>query len=740
MFKQRFNQRKALRFRQFSRKGYALFACLGRVVTICVLSVATLRSAAATKAADVTVADGSAIGITADDDDVTVADGSPTGITAAADSTDKMVTLDDIEVTASRAPLALGQTARIVTVLSREDIQAAPVQSINDILKMAVGVDVRQRGPIGAQTDVSIRGGTQEQMTILLNGINICDPQTGHNSFDLPCDIGDIERIEILEGPAGRIYGTSSLVGAINVVTRQNEKSEPTVGSQRESQMRNEKWGGGSHVQARVEGGSFGYLSAAASISHLTLPIAHSSSIVSHLSASVTRSDGYSRSKAGNLNSDYHGGKLFYQGHYNANQLRIHWHAGLSTKGYGSNTFYSAKYDEQYERTTKLYTALQGEIACNLYEKDGKVFGLHLKPSIYWNRSHDRFELIRGSEEKVPFNYHRTDVFGINLNSWFDWLLGRTAFGAEFRNEDIVSTNLGEPLNEPFSHYKAGLNRSNLSFHLEHNIVFSHFTLSAGFVAVKNTWNQMPFTVYPGIDASLRLGNHWKVYASYNASLRMPSFTELYYSVGGHKADKYLKPEELHAVEGGVKYYARAVTAQASVFHHHGHNMIDWVMDTREPDAVWQSVNHTKINAIGIEASATLDLERACHLPHSTLLVAYCYQHQRKDEEPFIQSQYALEYLRHKLTATLRCRLTEQLGLTVNYRWQDRMGSYTDTSGNICDYHPYSVVDARLSWTADTWSLYLEGNNLTGHRYIDYGNVPQPGTWLTVGCKWHISF
>ena len=179
MYKPLFNQRKALRFRQFTRKGYALFACLGKVVTIGVLSVATLRAAASTTADDLTVA----------------------------------------EITGSRAPLALGQAARMVTVLSRDEIQAAPVQSINDLLKMAVGVDVRQRGPIGAQTDVSIRGGTQEQITILLNGINICDPQTGHNAFDLPCDISDIERIEVLEGPAARVFGTSSLVGAINVVT-----------------------------------------------------------------------------------------------------------------------------------------------------------------------------------------------------------------------------------------------------------------------------------------------------------------------------------------------------------------------------------------------------------------------------------------------------------------------------------------------------------------------------------------
>ena len=113
-FKRQFNQRKAIRFRQFSRKGYALFACLGRVVTIGVLSVATLRAAAVTTPDSLSVVGGSSANI-ADDD-----------------SPDKEATLDDVEVTGSRAPLALGQAARMVTVLSREGIQAAPVQSSND--------------------------------------------------------------------------------------------------------------------------------------------------------------------------------------------------------------------------------------------------------------------------------------------------------------------------------------------------------------------------------------------------------------------------------------------------------------------------------------------------------------------------------------------------------------------------------------------------------------------------------
>ena len=695
-YKTLFNQRKALRFRQFSRKGYALFACLGRVVTIGVLSVATLESASAAHRH-----------VSTDEEH--------------ADSlrvTDKEATLDDVEVTGSRAPLALGQAARMVTVLSREEIQAAPVQSINDLLKMAVGVDVRQRGPIGAQTDIGIRGSTSEQITILLNGINICDPQTGHNAFDMPCDVSDIVRIEVLEGPAARVYGTSSLVGAINIVSL-----SPVPSPNRER----------SKVQARMEGGSFGYLSTACRL-QFAPPFGGVGG--GSLSASFTRSDGYSRAKSGALNADYSGGKAFYQGGYSNDDLHVKWHAGISTKGFGSNTFYSAKYDEQYEKTTKLFTALQGDVRCKMYEGRGKSYELHLKPNIYWNRSYDRFELIRGSEEKVPFNHHRTDVFGINLNSYFDWSAGRTAFGAEFRNEDIVSSNLGEPLNNPYGHYKYGLNRSNLSFHLEHNILLRRFTLSAGFVAIKNTWNEMPFTLYPGIDASLRMGDHWKVYASYNSSLRMPSFTELYYSVGGHKADKYLKPEEMQAVEGGVKYSSRWLTAQASIFHHHASNMIDWVMDIREADPVWQSVNHTKVNTLGEEVSISLNLANIIHLPSSILHLSYCHLHQQKQEADYLQSQYSLEYLRHKLTAQLRMHLTESLELTLGYRWQDRMGQYTTIDGEVKDYHPYSVVDARLSWTKDSYSIYIEGDNLTGHRYVDYGNVPQPGCWITGGLKW----
>ena len=671
------------KFKRFGRKGYSLFAVLGRVVVVGVLSVATLSKSHA---------EGVGVKPVIDNDTT--------------DKTDRELTLDEVSVTGSRAPLTRAQAARMVTVLERADIQAAPVQSVNDLLKYVASVDVRQRGPIGAQTDISIRGGNYEQITILLNGINICDPQTGHNAFDFPVDISEIERIEVLEGPAGRVYGTSSLLGAINIVTR----PRPT-----------------SSVSAHIEGGSYGYLSAGARAN------VASGKWNNQLSGSYSRSDGYQRNSAGGLNSDYSGGKAFYQGTYDDDIVSVSWHAGLSTKDFGSNTFYGAKWDDQFEHTLKTYTALQAET---------KKGSFHLKPSIYWNHSYDRFELFRDAAEKYPFNYHRTDIFGVNLNGYFDWILGRTAVGAELRNEDLLSGNLGEPLDNPHHisgtdrYYDHGINRTNISFVVEHNILLRRFTLSAGLVAVKNSWNGMNMKVYPGIDASYRIGDSFKIFANYNTSLRMPSVTELYYSVGGHVADKNLKPEEISSVEAGVKYADHGITTQASVYHNNWKNMIDWIRYTADgPDAPWQSVNFTEVKATGFQAQLTLNFRQI--VPTQRILksfnASYNYLFQDKDIDSSVESKYSLEYLRHKLVANLQLNIVSRLDLGINFRWQDRRGTYTDFDGTVKEYSPYSVVDARLSWTAPKYKLYLEANNIFDKNYIDYGCVPQPGTWLIAG-------
>jgi iron complex outermembrane receptor protein len=689
MYKPTFKiRRQVLVFRHFGNKGYSLFACLGREVVCSVLSVATLTYASAESVST----------------DPVVTD-------SASMTTAREMMLEEVSVTGSRAPLTKSQAARMVTVLDRAEIQQAPVQSINDLLKYAIGVDVRQRGPIGAQTDISIRGGTQDQIILLLNGINICDPQTGHNAMDLPVDLSDIIRIEVLEGPAGRIYGSSSLVGAINIVT-----SSSGVLGQAKRQSR------AADITLHAEGGSYGYAKVGGRFAF------EKTSFSNAVSANYARSDGYSRSKAGELNTDFSGSKAFYQGQYLDENIRIRWHLGIADKGFGSSTFWASpkwQADDQFEHTTKIYSAIQAETHCGR---------LKLMPSIYWNQNRDRYEGYRNHPEKMKYNYNRTDVYGVNLSSYFDWKAGRTAFGAEIRNEDLVSGNLGEPLAQTLHikgtdrDYTLGVNRTNISGYLEHNLLLEHLTISAGFVAVKNTWSNMNMTIYPGIDVSYRPNSQWTLHASYNTSLRMPSFTEMYYKLQGYAADPHLKPEEMRALEAGFNFQSSFFNLQCALWHHSGRNMIDWIMDTRKGDeAVWQSVNHTKINSIGFETDARLRIK------NSELRVSYSYIHQEKEQEAYIVSQYALEYLRHKLVANAQVPIIYKLSLGVNFRWQDRVGQYTDFDGIVHDYQPYALVDTRLTWKEPKWKVYLEANNLFDKDYLDFGHVEEPGRWLIAG-------
>ena len=511
-----------------------------------------------------------------------------------------------------------------------------------------------------------------------------------------------------MEGPAGRVYGTSSLLGAINVITRIPDRNSITV---------------------HAEGGSYGYASGGLRTNIV------SGKWRNQFSGSYARSDGYSRNKAGTLNADYRGTKAFYQGNYRDGDLKISWHAGLSSKDFGSNTFYGVKWDDQFEHTFKSFTALQAEV------KSGSFY---FRPSFYWNRSTDRFELFRDAPDKYPFNYNRTDVYGVNLNAYADWALGRTAVGAELRNEDLVSGNLGEQLARPHRihgtdrSYDRGLNRTNVSFIVEHNVLLRRFTLSMGIIATKNSWAEMNMRVYPGADVSYRLDDHFKLFASYNSSLRMPSVTELYYSVGGHKADKYLKPEELSALEGGLKYRSDGVSGTASVYYNHCKNLIDWIRYTAEgPNGEWHSVNFGTINATGIETALRFDFDRLWPSQHflRSVDVAYHYIDQNKQEHDGLQSRYVLEFLRHKIVAGMQLHVWNKLNMTLAYRFADRTGSYTDVQGQVQTYRPYSIVDARMSWNDAGYKLYVEANNLSGKKYVDVGNVPQPGAWVTAGCS-----
>lgn len=698
MYKTHFERAKeTVTWRQFARRGYSAFASLKRQVRIGVLSAATLSVAARAEA---------------------VLGTSPMPYTEQEDEHEER--LDEVTVSGTMAPLTELQSARIVSVLSRQEIERAGVQSINDLLKLATGVDVRQRGGFGVQTDISIDGGTFDQMTLLLNGVNISNPHTGHLSMDLPVTVDDIERIEVLEGAASRVYGATAFGGAINVVTR---KALPNSANK-----------SGAEGSATARAGSFGTFEASGRVGLAT------GRITNNLSGGGGRSDG------GTMNSDWRKGQFFYQGNWQSDNLSLDWQAGMSRKAYGANTFYSAAYPDQYERNERWMMSVGAETNGHF----------HLTPSVYWNRTYDNFELVRG--ERFGENFHQGDVYGLQLGGYFNWKLGRTAVGTELRQEGMLSSNLGRDLeeaqyvkvrNQDDICYTRKDDRTLVSYNIEHNIVLDHWTISAGLLANMATSVNHRHRFYPGVDVAWRANTQWRVFASYNKGFRLPTFTELYYKSATHEGNKGLRPEENHSLQLGTQYRQQGLTGTLRGFYHRGRQMIDWVMYD-EADTYHSTAFN--LDNLGIQAEMKLDFTPLVgrDIWVQSLSIGYTYIHQdRHDKTAIYKSNYALEYLRNKLVASLNHRIWDRLSANWSVRWQDRMGSYLLydqtyidsatgylrglSSNRLVSYHPYATLDVKLLWNERHYDLFVQGTNVTNHQYYDLGNIPQPGICVLAG-------
>ena len=109
-------------------------------------------------------------------------------------------------------------------------------------------------------------------------------------------------------------------------------------------------------------------------------------------------------------------------------------------------------------------------------------------------------------------------MYGVNLGAWIETKVGKTAFGAEMRSENIISTNLGKETSDSVAvrgvddiFYTKKDGRDNISYYAEHTFLLKKWTLSLGAIAHKVTNLNTKMKVYPGVDVTLRQNDYWKI-------------------------------------------------------------------------------------------------------------------------------------------------------------------------------------------------------------------------------------
>jgi len=130
------------------------------------------------------------------------------------------ITLSEVSFTAHGNRQPTRNTGRNVWIVPGYLLARSPIHSLDDLLRFIPGIEVQQRGPQGAQGDLLIRGGTFQQVLVLIDGIRLNDPLTGHFNAYIPIDPLEIDRIEILKGPAAATWGSEAVGGVIQIFTK----------------------------------------------------------------------------------------------------------------------------------------------------------------------------------------------------------------------------------------------------------------------------------------------------------------------------------------------------------------------------------------------------------------------------------------------------------------------------------------------------------------------------------------
>lgn len=456
---------------------------------------------------------------------------------------------ESIVVTGTFDAIPLEEADRAVRVIPVDAARRLLAPALADLLREDPSLDLRSRAPGGVQTDLSIRGGSFGQTLVLLDGMRINDPQTGHHSMDIPAPLEAVERIELLKGAGSAYYGSDAVGGAVNIITREPEAAELRLrgaagnfGTNRQAGLAAAVWRGVSQQLSFSRDFSTGF---APDRDYRNLSLASGTSARTRL--------GNSRVLLGHTDRPY-GADQFY-GNFNSWERTRTWFAGMRQE-LGARTDVSLN----YRRHTDLF----------VLNRD--------RPWIYTNHhAADNWQAAVRRREPLARN--------VTL-----------AWGGEGYRDAIESTNLGRHRRNRGAAYAALEARA-----------LRRFSLAA---AAREEFFDGGRHFTPTASAGLWANQHVKFRAAVGSAFRLPTYTELYYHDPANVGSPDLRPETAWSYEGGMDLHAAGgrVRAEATVFHRRERDGIDYIRGS--PQEVWRAANFERLHFTGVETAVALRIRR----------------------------------------------------------------------------------------------------------------------------------
>jgi iron complex outermembrane receptor protein len=491
-------------------------------------------------------------------------------------------------VTTAIPPIPLSESNRSVMMLDTRE-QPLLYNNVTDYLRQDTSVNLQSRAGNGVQADLSIRGTTFEQSLILVNGLRVNDPETGHLNLDISVPLNALSRVEVLHGSGSTFYGSDAVGGAVNLITERPQAAvSPGIRDMRFTLI------------AKSGAGNYGSLE-----NHLRADLS-TRSVSEQLTGSRDTSNGFmpDRNYSSNALASETWLSLLKPG---TTDILL----ATSDRPYGANQFYGA-YDS-WERTKGWFAALQQQLgtrtsASFAYRRHTDLFVLLLDRPNYYRNNH-----ITTAWQGA---LRRADALGTNTT---------LSYGLEANGDSIHSTNLG------IHARNQGAGYANLSLRS-----LKRLSLSLG--AREQVFSGGDSVFSPNLAAAYSLTGTLRLRGSVGHGYRLPTYLDLYYSDPTTIGNPNLKPESSWSYEGGIDWTPASVpfTLTATGFSLHQKNGIDYSKyDLSQP---WQATNVANFSYNGAETSFRLRLPRSQQLQVGYTAV------QATSPPPGLISEYAFNY------------------------------------------------------------------------------------------------
>src|ERR1700678_1035555 len=580
-----------------------------------------------------------------------------------------------ISVTTTLEPLPLAESDRSVNVLSPRD-QPLVTNSVVDLLRQDPSLNLQARAANGVQADLSLRGTTFEQSLILLNGLRINDPETGHLNLDIPVPLDAITRIDILHGSGSTFYGSDAIGGAVNLLTQ-----APAPGLT---------------IVANAGGGNYGSIEQHLRASYTNGPIAE------QLTGSRDTSDGFIPDR--NYSSNALASETWLTLKPGTTDILL----AASDRPYGANLFYGP-YDSA-ERTKGWFASIQQQL------------GQQTAASFGYRRHSDLFVLFADQPAIYENNHITTSYEGVVRRA--DNLTSNTplSYGLEADGDTIHSNSLGEHARNQGAGY------ANLSLR-----ALGRFSLSIGARDEVLSSNGNVFS--PSAAVAYTLAHTTRLRASAGHGFRLPTYVDLYYTDPTTIGNPNLKPESSWSYEAGVDWTPTnsRIPLTATAFRLQQKDTIDYAKTILATPALtasepWQAINIQNLNITGAEATLRLRLTG-----NQQLQFSYTAAH-AASPPPNLLSEYAYNYAAQNAifawNGTLPGTLLGTFGHQLTAHTQVNIVQRTQHTA-------YPLWGISLSRNTGRLRPYLRLLNLSNTGYQEIPQVPLQGRTIIAGTEFN---